>query len=86
MATYDSIRENINELEELLQRATTISKCLNNADTGVDEDVSAWVGLFTTTVKGISDAGQKVIEDMNLRAIPLMKDMAKVTASRRDPG
>lgn len=84
MATYDSIREHINHLEDLLLRATTTARCLTNAETGDDQDIAAWVALFGSTVHDLNKAGQQVIEDMNTKAIPLMADMAKLAGGNRN--
>jgi hypothetical protein len=70
-----------NTLESALVQATTIAQCLAEA-TAYQTDKgpqTPWVHLFIHWVHEIDNAAQQLIEEVNLKCIPLMEDMQSVT-------
>lgn len=84
MATSDAITQTVQTLEEALSEYTNIAACLAEATAFQTDEgpQTPWVSLYLRAVHKIDAAAAQLIEDVNLRCLPLMKEMEGMTRSK----
>lgn len=84
MATSDAITQTVQTLEEALAECTNIADCLAEATAfqPTQGPQTPWVSLYLRAVHKLDAAAAQLIEDVNVRCIPLLKEMEGMTRSK----